>query len=381
MTDSLPRQKIAIISSLYMHHLGGVEMYSQSLAQALSSRYDVHIFCMNTEGLPSETREGKLVIHALPCWRLFGGRLPIPKPSALKRAAALLSAHGFSFAIIQTRLYPFNLWAADYFHRHRTRFILIEHGTGYIQFGNRLVDLLWRGYEAFMTAAFKRRCQSFYAVSQAGSDWLAAIGLASRGVIPNGVFAANLAQPAASWRLTRNIPADALVLTFAGRVIREKGVIDLLQAADQLGNDQLHVVIAGGGDLTLLDAWRDRENVHILGQIPHEELLQLLQDSQLFCLPTAYPEGLPTVVLEAGLFALPVISTSKGGLREVILPGETGIIIPANDVPALQEAIQELVDDPVKRKQYGSALQKLVLDHYIWEKIADQVHQLVIAEE
>ena len=131
------RKKVALISSLYPPHLGGVEIYSHSLAHALAEYYDVHVFCMNTEALPETSAENGLTVHALPCVRLFNGRLPIPTAAAHRKAKVLFGENEFSFGIVQTRLYPFNLWAAQLLTKMHTGLMVIEHGSDYVKFENR----------------------------------------------------------------------------------------------------------------------------------------------------------------------------------------------------------------------------------------------------
>ena len=92
-----------------MPHLGGVEKYSHSLARTLTADYEVHVFCMNTESVPSESRDGDIFIHALPCGGFFKGRLPVPTPKAIRRTKQIFRETGFGFGINHTRLYPFHL--------------------------------------------------------------------------------------------------------------------------------------------------------------------------------------------------------------------------------------------------------------------------------
>lgn len=79
-----------------------------------------------------------------------------------------------------------------------------------------------------------------------------------------------------------------------------KGIVTLLTAAERIEEERLHIIIAGDGDETLFKPRKQKPRIHFLGKVPHRVLLEILKDSQLFCLPpTTYPEGLPTVILEA----------------------------------------------------------------------------------
>ncbi|HPL57401.1 MAG TPA: glycosyltransferase family 4 protein [Flexilinea sp.] len=377
MNNQARQKKIAIISSLYMPHLGGVEKYSQSLARTLTADYEVHVFCMNTESVPAESRDGDIFIHALPCGGFFKGRLPVPTPKAIRRTKQIFRETGFDFGIIQTRLYPFNLQAAKILKEFQIPFFLIEHGSAYVTFGNSLINRLWEYYERHQANILKRYCSDFYAVSQASLDWLNHFGIQGKGIIHNSIDPREFEGIPAGWRKSVGIPSEAILLTFAGRIIQKKGIVTLLTAAERIEEERLHIIIAGDGDETLLSPWKQNSRIHFLGKVPHRVLLEILKDSQLFCLPTTYPEGLPTVILEAGYFGVPVIATDMGGINEVISDNKTGKIIPADDPESLRSAILELIRNEKERNLFGSELQKKVSAEFTWQKTALEVKKII----
>ena len=372
-----PPEKVIIISSLYPPHLGGVEKYSESLAQALSQEFDVHVFCMNTEGLPEIQRDRSVTVHRLECTPLFEKRLPLPKKSALSTLEHFLADNQVKYALIQTRLYPFNLDAARLFRKKGIPFCIVEHGTGHVRFKNGLMNLLWPWYEHGMTAMFKQLCQDYYGVSQAAVDWLKHFNIQGKGLLPNGIDPSVFTGIDSGWRVSHQIPADAVVVVFAGRILKSKGPADLLKACDKLNNPLVHVVIAGDGDMELLAPWQSAERVHILGGVPHAEMLRIFKDAQIFCLPTAYPEGLPTVILEAGALRLPVIASAAGGIVEVIHDGKTGVIVPAGNPTELAKALARLIQDQALREELGRNLMELILAEYTWESTAQKAARII----
>jgi glycosyltransferase involved in cell wall biosynthesis len=233
LNNQAQQKKIAIISSLYMPHLGGVEKYSHSLARTLTADYEVHVFCMNTESVPSESRDGDIFIHALPCGGFFKGRLPVPTPKAIRRTKQIFRETGFNFGIIQTRLYPFNLQAAKILKEYQIPFFLIEHGSAYITFGNRLINLLWEYYERYQTNALKRYCSNFYAVSQASLEWLNHFGIQGKGIIPNSIDPQEFEGIPAGWRKSVGIPSEAILLTFAGESFKKRNC-HFIDSADRI---------------------------------------------------------------------------------------------------------------------------------------------------
>ena len=371
------QKQIIIISSLFLPHLGGVEQYTQSIARALASDYDVTVFCLNTEKQPEQESDQAVSIKRLSCYSLFKGRLPVPKISALRQVRIFFKTHSVDFAIIQTRLYPFNLWAAAFIHRNKIPHILIEHGTGHIDYGNWWMNRLWKLYEHGLTIGFRFFCKDYFGVSQASLDWLQHFGIKGKGVLHNGIDPEDFIVPEKFRRDRFSIPQDSVLIVFAGRIIKEKGILTLLQAFDQITSDNVHLLIAGTGDMDIVQPWESNQKIHFLGQISHKELLSLIHESQIFCLPTMYPEGLPTVILEAGFLGIPVVTTDTGGIREVIFDRKTGVFVQPGDPDLLSREIQDLLRNVSERERLGANLKKLVNDEFIWPKIVLKVKTII----
>ena len=367
---------IVIVSSLYLPHLGGVEQFTQSLAKSLAVECKVTVLCLNTESIPQDTRDGRLTVQYLPCYSMFCGRLPIPRPITGNLLRSFFQSNQVDFAIIQTRLYPLSFQAARILSEKKIPFILIEHGTGHIQFGKGFMNRLWKLYEHGITFGLKRYCKNYYGVSQASLDWLQHFGISGKGVIHNGVNPVDFQELQPFFREKYNIPSQAILIVFAGRIQKEKGILDLLQAFYQIDSDNVHLFIAGAGDMELMDSWRVNSHIHILGQISHSELLSLFAESQIFCLPTTYPEGLPTVILEAGFSGIPVITVDSGGIRDVIFDDITGLFVESGSPEQLRIKLELLIRNSSERQRLGSNLQNLIQKEFIWPEIIKNIKSL-----
>ena len=99
--------------------------------------------------------------------------------------------------------------------------------------------------------------------------------------------------------------------------------------------------------------------VHLTGPIPETDLLGWYQHADVFALPALTVgsrfEGFGLVLLEASASGLPVIATTGSGVEEALIDGETGLLIPQNDVPALANVLLRLLGDPALRARMGSA--------------------------
>lgn len=154
-------------------------------------------------------------------------------------------------------------------------------------------------------------------------------------------------------------PADAPVALFAGRLVPQKGVDVLVRALDLLRHVRpaLRTLIVGAGPLR--DALEETAHAFALDDAARflghrDDVPQLLAAADLLVLPSRY-EGLPNVVLEAMAYRKPVVATAAPGTTEVVRDGETGLLVPVDDVNALARAIRTLVDDPALRDRLGTA--------------------------
>jgi starch synthase len=131
-------------------------------------------------------------------------------------------------------------------------------------------------------------------------------------------------------------------ILFAGRLSREKGVLELVEAADSIP-----LVVAGDGPL------RDRVP-GALGFVPHAELRRLYERAAVVACPS-YREGYGVVCAEAMAHGRPVVASAVGGLLDLVVDGETGLLVPPGDVAALRVALRRLLDDPALRRRMGEA--------------------------
>ena len=151
---------------------------------------------------------------------------------------------------------------------------------------------------------------------------------------------------------------DPPEILFAGRLSPEKGVRELVAAADGLP-----LVVAGDGPL------RD-EVPDALGFVPHDELERLFDRAAVVACPSLR-EGFGVVCAEAMAHARPVVASDVGGLRDLVVDGETGFLVPPGDVAALRNAIQRLLGDAQLRRRLGDAGRARIAERFTWRRFTD----------
>lgn len=185
------------------------------------------------------------------------------------------------------------------------------------------------------------------------------------------------------------IPQEALVIGFVGRIVRDKGMVELAEAWRHLREDypQTHLLLVGDYEEQdpVPDAVRNLLNsdprVHITGWLtdtaPYYAMMHLL------VLPS-YREGFPNTPLEAAAMELPVVATDIPGTRDAVENGKTGILVPPYDAEALAQAIHRYLDSPALRQQHGRAGRERVLQLFqqeiLWQALYEEYVSLLRAK-
>ncbi len=165
---------------------------------------------------------------------------------------------------------------------------------------------------------------------------------------------------------------EPLNILFVARFAKNKGIHILLDCVRELNaaGDQFQFNLAGKGPL--FEYYRSKfafPNVNFLGFVPDEDLFDLYKTNDLFIFPTLF-EGMPTVILEAMSYALPVIGTDTGAIPELV-DDTNGVLIEPADVAALRDAILHIGRlDVEQRKELGRRSRQKVAEHFTWEKVA-----------
>lgn len=176
-------------------------------------------------------------------------------------------------------------------------------------------------------------------------------------------------------------PAGPVVtVALVARMLRSKGVQDAVAAVRRLRAQGLAIelLLAGPADPDNRDSLNEAElaalaaepGVAWLGRVA--DVRTAWRRAAIAVLPTSYGEGVPKALIEAAACARAIVATDVPGCREVVRPGETGLLVPPHDVAALAEAIAALAGDPARRQAMGAAGRRLVEREFAEEGVARQ---------
>ena len=360
---------IAIFSGYILPHLGGIERYIDSLIKEFNKlNYKVILVTSNYNDSKYEEMRDRNIILRLPVYQIFKNRYPILRKNKIYKALmAKLNYYNIDSIIVNTRFHLTSHIGANYGKKRNIPVYLIEHGSNYVTLNNKFIDFFANRYEDFLTFKIKNKINKFYGVSKACSDWLNHFKIKSSGVWYNSI---DINQD-----LPRKNKHMGVNFMYAGRIIKQKGVENILNAFTKLQQEykNIHLYIAGDGPE--LDDYKKGFNsskITYLGKLNYDELKKYYAKTDVFLYPPLWPEGLPTSILEAGLMSCAVIGTNQGGIKEIIKNKKNGIIVDDN-INSLYNAMKELLVDKNKLKKYSVEINKTIKEKFSWGQTAKKV--------
>ena len=371
---------ILFFSAQYLPTVGGVERYTWNLAlRTVRAGHRAVVVTSALPGLPDrETDPDGIEIIRLPVWPVMKGRFPVVRPAGAAALERAMEERKPDFCVIQTRMYTQSILAARAARRHGVPAIGIDHSTGYMPVGGGAVGLAGRLYEQLACGLIRRTGPDFYGVSAAVCRWLKTFGITAKGCLPNAVDPEALQREAAQrpmdWRTRLGLSADTRLVLFVGRLIPEKGAAALAEAVQGLPGTVL--VAAGDGP--------DRSRLQELGAVaagavPHRMVVQLLNQADVYCLPTRYAEGFPTTLLEAAACGCPILCTPTAGTEE-LLPGPAyGTLLEDTSPQTIRAALKTLLDDPDTAREKARAARSNLCAHFTWDAVFARI--MAIAQE
>jgi starch synthase len=207
-------------------------------------------------------------------------------------------------------------------------------------------------------------------------------------VIPAGIDCEKFAPAARNLRMAEKlcISEDKIKILFVGRLVREKGIFDLLKAFSTVlkAVQDVELLLVGSGpkEMMLEISWllatlKIGNRVKFLGNFPYADMPQIHNLADIFCLPSietnTWTEQFGYSMVEAMACGKPVVSTWTGSIPEVVKQRATGILVEPNNPFALYSALEELLKNRQERESLGRNGREWVLQKFEANKIAGQL--------
>ena len=160
-------------------------------------------------------------------------------------------------------------------------------------------------------------------------------------------------------------------ILFASRLIKEKGIRELVKAVNMLRTRNVPVQLLIAGEIypdnpssLIADEVNSfkSDGIKVLGHV--DEIHALMSSCDIVALPSFYREGTPKILIEAAAMEKPIVATDIAGCQGLVKDGVNGYLVPVQDVGALSASIEKLVADPELRKKMGQQGRKIVLEEF-----------------
>ena len=204
-------------------------------------------------------------------------------------------------------------------------------------------------------------------------------------ILQNAVKVDDFTSKDKSFKKDLSIPEDGGVILFLSRLIKEKGVYDLIESITTVAKEYKNVyfIIAGEGpernrmEMICKEKGIEKQ-VRFTGHVNNKNLLKAYSCADIFVLPT-YSEAMPMVILEALAAGLPIISTPIGAIPDIIKDGINGFLIEPNSPKQLAEKILFLLHNEETKKRIGEVNIQLAKNEYDVKVILNKLEQLYLS--
>lgn len=361
---------IAIFSGYHLPHLGGIERYTDNLSKQLIKKgYKVIIISSDYNFDKDYIKEEKNIIYIkIPVFKLFISRYPIPKiNNEYKKIIKYLKKLNIDKIIVNTRFHLTSLVGAKFGYKNNIKVYLIEHGSNHLTIDNKILDFFGEIYEHLLTKYIKKYVNYYYGVSKEACNWQEHFGIESNGVWYNSIndFSKNYMIKKDDKKIN---------IMYAGRILKQKGVIELINCFNKLSKKYKNIYLHIAGDGNLLDKLKNENSnkrIKFYGKLDFDKLCELYAYNDIFVYAPNWPEGLPTSILEAGLMENSVITSLQGGIKEIINDGINGLIV--NDKDELLYKLEYLILHKDIRLKLSKQLKEKILNNFEWGKTSDKI--------
>jgi glycosyltransferase involved in cell wall biosynthesis len=374
--------RVAHLTATFPPYPGGAGNTAYRFAVGQAERgHHVEVFTADADGDPPDP--GGAIVHRIEPRFAIGNAPLIPRIARLRGFDVLHLHYPFIFGVEL-------LLASRLGRGGRDAAVLVHYKNELIGEGARRP--LFAVYERLWPPLLVRHADRVCVLSEDHADSVPYLRALRRRrperviEMPNGVDTEAFAPgpDTAGLRASLGIGEDDVLAAFVATLDRAhhfKRLDVAIEALARSGDERLHLVVAGDGELRPAFEEQARaaglgERVHFLGRVPHADLPEVLRAADLFLLTTEPPESFGIVLIEAMACGLPVIATEYPGVRAVIDENANGMVVPRGDSAAVAGALRRLADAGAdERRRLGDAGRAKCERLWSWPRLLDRMDQ------
>lgn len=371
-------KKILNFCPYYPPHIGGLEKHAIELHEKLTQKgLGVTVFTPNIPLVQEDIRnENGVTVIRYPAFEVIHN-FPLPRFWSIKFWKMFLDLFQKDFDAVFsiTMFFHSPLLAFPYSKIKKKKWIHIEHASDYTKSESALVSVIARIYTDTLGRLALMASDTNIAPSQSAAKFISRFTSKPSVVIYRGMPFEEIDKIQSNLELKEKFQGKKIV-TYVGRLISGKGIIDLVESISKINRDDFVLLVIGDGpEETGLKKMAKKlsiqDKIEFLGAKSFDEVLRILKVTDVFVNPS-YNEGLPTTVLEAGVCECAIVATDVGGTREIITHNKSGILIEPKDIENMALSIESLLKDESKRIKFGQSAKEEIFERFNWEKSVNQ---------
>lgn len=374
--------KLLVFSPYYPPHMGGLESHADEFNRHLSQRgMDITVF---TPRLPVSAPEKEnwhrgVKILRFPAFEIIPN-YPVPKFWSLRfwKLFRNLFEENFDIVISRTRFFLTSLLALAYAKIKKIRWVHIEHGSDFVQLSSKIKTHIAKIYDLSFGKLIFRSSDLNISISQAVREFVERFDKRESPIIYRGIDIKGIEKIAPDMDF-KNKYKDKVIIAWAGRLYKWKGVKNTIKAIKQLPaeikKNIVFVIMGDGEDKDDLQKISDN-SVIFLGSIPREKVLGILKISDIYIHSSDPGGGLSTSLLEAMCCGCGIIATKNEGAKEVIVNGENGILLESNLPDHLEKAILSVLELKDENKKCKENAKTCVENKFNWESTIESYERI-----
>lgn len=369
----MPKNINALLVSPYFFP---TNTYQQELCQKITDLYPnikITILCYQT----TNTQIGKfgsMKVYYVPCFSIIKDQFVIPNYFVLiKNLIQLKKENSFNLIFCETRFFDSSWWIPFLARSWKVPSIIIDHCASSIKHEYSFITFFGKIIDWFIIKFILSQFNVVLGSSRAVVQYLKSFNLKNVNFLGIGIDTVFFNPDKRVKKSEREI-----TITFASRLLYTKGAELFYQSVKPLLRKYPDILVKIGGSGPRFNVIKDQiakekfENrILLLGALSREKISHLLANTDIFVYPSFHHDGIPNIILEAAASGCAIITSSIGGVEEVMKNNQTGIVVDELNESSLTQSIEELINNVGKRLNLGKSARLLVIDQYDWEKVAE----------
>ena len=366
--------KIAILTTYFFPEENGITRYIEGLYGALLEAHgelEVEVIVFDTLGTQKwQEKWGQFTIRRIESRQFMGRTYAVPTLKGYRQLKKIFNDNKYDIINTHTRFFFSSFLGIKFGKKYDIPVVHTEHGSGYVQHGNLLVELVAKTYDHTLGKYTLKNSKIVCGVSESVCEFAKKLGAKKVQTIYNGIDAAFWQENVIKNEIKKELGINdgEIVFSFVGRIVPSKGCQDVIEALEKVKNISWKFVVVGDGIFRkkleeIVSNKKLEDGIVFMGMHKKEMIRNILQISDLFINASFASEGMPTTILEASAAGAKCLSSDMGGSVE-ILPEEN--LYTAKNIDELREKIEGYRD-----------IKKINVSRFDWKNIQEKFYDVL----